>query len=92
VEVLIRAGANVDLGNNEQITPLMIAAYNGHRPVCETLVGLGRANIHHRDSSAKTALVLASYEGHASVVQLLIEQRADLNVTDQVIRMQRSAN
>ncbi|KAI9599362.1 chitin synthase-domain-containing protein [Syncephalis fuscata] len=83
VEVLVRAGAKVDLGNNEQITPLMIAAYNGHRSVCEILVELAQANVHHRDNSAKTALVLASYEGHASVVQYLIEQGAELNTTDQ---------
>jgi ankyrin repeat protein len=62
----------------------MIAAYNGHRAVCEILVELGQANIHHRDSSAKTAMILASYEGHAAVVQYLIERGAELNITDQV--------
>ena len=62
----------------------MIAAYNGHRSVCEVLVELGQADVHHRDNSAKTALVLASYEGHAPIVQYLIAKGADLNATDQV--------
>jgi ankyrin repeat protein len=82
VEALIQAGAQVDLANNENITPLMIAAYNGHLQVCEMLINLGRANVHHRDRSGKTALVLASYEGHAPVVRLLLAHGADVNNTD----------
>ena len=32
----------------------------------------------------KTALMYASYEGHTEVVKVLVEAKADLNITDEV--------
>src|SRR5947207_2014506 len=40
-ELLIRAGANVSVGNREGVTPLQLAATNGNGPMIEKLIKAG---------------------------------------------------
>ncbi|CAG8463409.1 7192_t:CDS:2 [Funneliformis mosseae] len=92
VKIMMNANANVESCNRENITPLIIAAYNGHADVCSELIDHGHANVDFQDSSYKTALLLASYEGHvetakvllargAKMCRLLLEHNADRSVT-----------
>jgi ankyrin repeat protein len=43
IKVLLTAGAAVDARCKDGETPLMRAAYNGHLPCVETLIGAGDA-------------------------------------------------
>ncbi|CAG8452049.1 4542_t:CDS:2 [Acaulospora morrowiae] len=83
VEILIRSNAYVEIGNKKNITPLMIAAYNGHADVCRILIDIGYANVDPQDDSGKTSLTLASYEGHAQTVEVLLARGANVNIKDQ---------
>ncbi|KAF8945107.1 hypothetical protein BGZ47_003248 [Haplosporangium gracile] len=82
-QLLLLAGASASLGNEEAITPLIIASYNGFLTICRLLISIGRANVNQQDNTQKSALLLASYAGHVDVMALLIEQGASLNILDQ---------
>jgi uncharacterized protein len=84
VKILINANANVESCNKENITPLIIAAYNGHYDVCRVLIDRGYASVNFQDNSNKTALSLASYEGHIDAVKVLLARGANVHITDQV--------
>ncbi|RIA83449.1 Glycosyltransferase Family 2 protein [Glomus cerebriforme] len=83
VDILIYANANVESYNNENITPLIIAAYHGHADVCRVLIDHGHANINFQDKSHKTALSLTCYEGHIEVAKILLVRGANVDITDQ---------
>ncbi|CAG8641711.1 2684_t:CDS:2, partial [Acaulospora colombiana] len=83
VEILIRSNANVEIGNKKNVTPLVIAAYNGHADVCRTLIDVGYADVDSQDDSYKTALILASYVGHTKTVEVLSARGANVNLRDQ---------
>ncbi|KAG0207420.1 hypothetical protein BGX33_006835 [Mortierella sp. NVP41] len=83
VQLLLLAGASTSLGNEEAITPLIIASYNGFLTICRLLISIGHANVNQQDNTQKSALLLASYAGHVDVLALLIEQGASLNILDQ---------
>ncbi|KAG0288450.1 hypothetical protein BGZ96_007794 [Linnemannia gamsii] len=82
-QLLLLQGASASLGNEEAITPLIIASYNGFLTICRLLITIGRANVNQQDNTQKSALLLASYAGHVDVMALLIEQGASLNILDQ---------
>ncbi|KAF9910216.1 hypothetical protein EC991_007143 [Linnemannia zychae] len=83
VQLLLLANASASLGNEEAITPLIIASYNGFLTICRLLISIGHANVNQQDNTKKSALLLASYAGHVDVMALLIEQGASLNTLDQ---------
>ncbi|KAF9921361.1 hypothetical protein FBU30_008636 [Linnemannia zychae] len=82
-QLLLLAGASANQGNEEAITPLIIASYNGFLTICRLLISIGRANVNQQDNTQKSALLLASYAGHVDVMALLIEHGASLNTLDQ---------
>jgi ankyrin repeat protein len=75
-ERLIAAGANLDQGNDDQSTALMIAAYRGDRDMVEILLRAG-AEINQQDHDGATALQLAIQGNHPLVLALLLEYGAD---------------
>ncbi|XP_073772335.1 serine/threonine-protein phosphatase 6 regulatory ankyrin repeat subunit C isoform X7 [Danio rerio] len=74
-----------DLENCVPVSPLHLAAYNGHcealQLLCETLV-----NVDMQDSRGRTALFLAALRGHGSCVELLLLQGASFSIRETVHR------
>ena len=70
IRSLIDAGANPNASNQENITPLMNAAWFGCRDAVEELLRRG-ANSQKRDKKGKSAKDLAIERGHKDVEQLL---------------------
>jgi len=69
--VLIDAGADVNLAAVNGITPLMAAAYGGHDAIVKRLLAKG-ADIRAVDRLQKNAMVYAAGEGHTEVVMTLV--------------------
>jgi len=72
---LIRLGS-YDVNGEDSLgcTPLMWAARNNNRGVCDVLLGLGDADPNIIDSRGETPLFMASADGHEDIVKLLLER------------------
>ena len=71
MEVLISAGADVDLAGHGGVTALHIACMSGHLEVAKLLLQNG-ANIEAKDDVKFSPLHLACYFGHEKVSSPLI--------------------
>ena len=74
-EQLIAHGARIDTRENG-VSPLMIAAMEGHSDVVEILLEAD-ANVDLQNQEGMTALMSAAFSGHKEIVKLLIENQAD---------------
>ena len=81
-EILIKAGANVDVQTSKRITPLHIASGNGHLEIVKHLLEQG-ANIEGGEGSSWTPLKSASQNGHLDIVEHLLEKGANIEAKDQ---------
>ena len=81
VELLIGAGADVHVEDNDHNTPLYLATFDGHKGIVEFLLSKG-GRINAKDIHGWTPLHRAAYEGHADVVKLLIAKGAERNARD----------
>ena len=81
-ELLLTQGANINVANTWQETPLHWAAgINGSVDVVQTMVGRG-ADINARDISQATPLHWAASAGAVANVELLLNNGADINAKD----------
>ncbi|XP_077457853.1 histone-lysine N-methyltransferase EHMT1a isoform X3 [Stigmatopora argus] len=71
--MLIQAGANLEMLDEEQRTPLLAACENNHLGTVKYLIMAGAA-INHKDSMGFTCLHLASKLGHHDIVQHLLSK------------------
>ncbi|EPS39086.1 hypothetical protein H072_7130 [Dactylellina haptotyla CBS 200.50] len=71
---------DVNAVDSEDISPLYLAAENGHEGVVTVLLDHG-ANIETRDIYGRTALIKAVLANQESVVSLLVERGANIEVT-----------
>ena len=78
VEVLLAAGADADVCDNDGMTPLWMAAYSGHHQVVELLLAAG-ASSHALNKYSATPMFIASFNGHHRVVEVLLAAGADKN-------------
>ena len=67
--------ANVNVKNENGVTPLMIAAQNGFLEIVNILI-TNEASINESSKGEMTALKMAAYNGNVDVTKLLIEKGA----------------
>lgn len=79
VRLLINAGALVDLADDEDLTPLMVAAWFGCNQAVKALLQ-GGANPNLRNGKGVTALHYASSEGLITEAMNLLEQGAQASL------------
>ncbi|XP_062617403.1 uncharacterized protein LOC134279078 [Saccostrea cucullata] len=78
VNVLVKAGGEVNLQDGAGNTPLVTACKNGHLSVVEELVKLG-ADVNLSDGMGDIALVSACNDGNLKMCNLLLNIGADVN-------------
>ncbi|MBE9195251.1 ankyrin repeat domain-containing protein [Synechocystis sp. LEGE 06083] len=79
--VLIEFGAEVNQGNDDGTTALMMAAYRNNLPLVETLLRVGsKAQI--QDQQGTTALEWAIKQQNLAMVQKLVRHQARLDLRD----------
>ncbi|KAI8946693.1 ankyrin repeat-containing domain protein [Xylaria longipes] len=67
---------DIDLKDSWGRTPLLYAAWGGHRAVVELLLSTGKVAVDLTDNWGQTPLSLAAQEGYQDIVQLLQEHQA----------------
>lgn len=81
VDLLIKNGAEVDVGNNKGVTPLMVASVRGHIQIVELLVSKG-AMVDAMAMGGWTALMFAAANGRTETVKFLLEKGARPHLMD----------
>jgi ankyrin repeat protein len=75
VQLLVGAGANVNVATGDGFTPLMCAAAAGHTSTVDFLIKSG-ADVHARNIIGDTALTYAKQRGLWEIVELLVNCEA----------------
>lgn len=75
------AGGNVDTPDENNWTPLLWAASQGHVDIVRTLLAHA-ANVNWVSRHNSTALMLAAYQGHSQVVDLLLAYHSPMDLVD----------
>lgn len=73
MHVLVQAGAQVDVMDRNQLTPLMLAATKGNADVVKYLVRVG-ADVTLKGEDGMTALHMAAKSGHLKVCQIILTE------------------
>lgn len=79
VNMLLRAGALVDLSTTYGSTPLLRAARNNRIEVASILLAMG-ADINHANHYGSTSLMWAARNGHEDMMDLLLDNQASVNL------------
>ncbi len=83
VTILLAAGAEVKVTDNDGDTPLHLASYNGsyngHLEVVNFLLAIG-VEVNKTSNNGSTPLHLASYNGRFEVVKSLIQVKTDVRI------------
>jgi ankyrin repeat protein len=83
VDALIKKGADVKAATRYGVTPIGIAAMNGHAAILRRLLDAG-ADVNSATPGGETALMTAARTGNREAVTLLLDRRADANAKDSV--------
>ena len=81
VDVLIRAGANVNAVNRYGVAPISLATLNGSAPILESLLEAG-ANANAALEGGETALMTAGRTGKIDAIKVLLAHGADVNARE----------
>ena len=73
VEILTKAGADVNVQNDQGFTALRSTAWNGDVKCMEVLTTAG-ADVNVCDPDGFTALIISTHEGHYGCVTSLIQK------------------
>ena len=84
VQMLIGAGANVNVQTAHSISPLISAVNIRSKEKVKLLID-NHADVNHKDSGGQTALMIAARWGEKQIVQMLIEAKADLNAQNNYV-------
>jgi ankyrin repeat protein len=79
--LLLKAGADAAARNRLGLTPLYLAAANGHAPMVRLLLDHG-ADPKHVERTGETMLMVATRSGNADAVRAILERGANPNVTE----------
>ncbi len=82
IELLIRAGAEMDTRTSLGWTPLMITSQNIMSDDSALLLISSSANLDAKNDRGMTALMIAAMSGRTTIVEALIEGGADKDATD----------
>ena len=82
VHSFLSNGVDLEVRDDRNWTPLMVAAFNGNLEFTKLLLQCG-AHISAKDKNGYTALHWAAYNGHVEVIKLLIEKEAEPNLPSQ---------
>jgi ankyrin repeat protein len=82
IEAGLAGGVDVESATAEGSTALMLAAFNGHTDVVDTLLEHG-SSVNQRDGIGRTALMYASSGPYADTVKLLVDKGAEVNLVDE---------
>jgi ankyrin repeat protein len=83
IDILLRHGANPDLGDRHGKTPLHVAGALGSASCANALIA-GGANLESTDQFGDTTLHHACMQGHVHIVELLLEAGADTEAQNYV--------
>jgi uncharacterized protein len=78
VDLLLRAGANVNAATDLGVTPLWLAAETGNLEIVRRLLGAG-ANPNLALMAGETPLMVAARSGFTEICELLLDKGADAN-------------
>ena len=82
VEMLLKAGANVDARNKYGYTALIEASWGSHVDIIRMLLKAG-ADVNAQNHFGRTALIEASINGNTTdIVEMLLDAGADVSVRD----------
>jgi len=81
VALLVDARANVNQGDLQGKTPLMVAAYHSNHAAVERLLA-AKARVNAADERGNTALLLAARHGATRIVKRLLAARANVKARD----------
>lgn len=73
LDILLKAGADLDRATDQLFTPLHIAAYNGKTQLVKRLIGAG-AKIDAKSKQSYTAAGIAAQRGHVELLAYLVER------------------
>ncbi|KAK5943857.1 hypothetical protein PMZ80_003138 [Knufia obscura] len=90
VEMLVEHGAHVNLANGEQLTPLMLAAFDGQMDILQYLIEQGADVNTSTTHPYGSALFAAMYHRHTEAADVLIAAGAHVNVVGYYLREQLS--
>ncbi len=83
LEVLLKAGAQADIQDDEGVTALFKASEQGHvKAVALLLAHQADPNIY--DNIGRTPLMIASRNGYQNIVETLIAHKADVNAIEKL--------
>jgi ankyrin repeat protein len=85
IDLLLRGGANVNLGTDLGVTPLALAARNGNVPMVERLLSAG-ANPSLSSSTGETPLMVAAHAGQEAIVRALLAKGAKPDAAETATR------
>lgn len=74
--LLAREGVDPDLKDSHRVTPLLLAAHEGHEAVVKLLVSREDVDPNCMDDNGRTPLWCAAANGHDAVVKLLLTAEA----------------
>ena len=78
VQVFLSCGADLEVRDERNWTPLMISSFNGNEEFAMLLIKCG-AKITAQDKNGYNPLHWAAFNGYANVVKLLLDKGADAN-------------
>ena len=82
LDLLIKAGVDVNTQNKHGDAPLIFASYKGNLDVVNKLIEAG-ADVNAKNQYGETSLIFASCKGYIDVVNRLIEAGVDVNAKNQ---------